>query len=108
SLTVNPPPPSTVYWNFNTADPTSGLTADITGGTLSQGNNNGTTPLLTTTSASSGYTGVSGGNNLGAAARTGALVKVGTATAGSAYFEFTLSPSAGNRRLASGLSSGMR
>jgi DNA/RNA endonuclease G (NUC1) len=108
SLTVNPPPPSTVYWNFTTADPTSGLTADITGGTVTQGNNNGTTPLLTTTSASSGYTGVSGGNNAGAAARIGALVKVGTATTGSAYFEFTLNASAGKRLLASGISFGMR
>ncbi len=102
TLTVNPPPPSTVAWTFATsggvatADPTSGLTADITGGTLSQRNNLGTTALLTTTSASTG-TGASGTFNAGAATVNGTLVKT-TST----YFEFTLSPSAGKRLLASG------
>lgn len=110
ALTVNPPPPSVVAWTFGpsaapTANPTSGLSADITGGTVIQGNNNGTTPLLTTTSVSSGYTGASGATNAGAAARTGAL---NPGANGSAYFEFTLAPSAGKRLLASGLSFGLR
>lgn len=105
TVTVNPPPPSVVYWNFTTADPTSGLTAEITGGTVTQGNNLGTTALITSTSASGSYTGASGGNNAGAAARVGALNK---GTSGSAYFEFTLSASAGKRLLASGVSFGMR
>jgi len=109
-LTVNPPAPSTVSWNFGpsaapTADPSSGLNADISGGTLTQGNNNGTTPLLSTTSASSGYTGASGSNNAGAAACTGAL---NPGANGSAYFEFTLAPSAGKRLLTTGINFGMR
>jgi DNA/RNA endonuclease G (NUC1) len=105
TLTVNPPPPSTVYWNFNTADPASGLTADITGGTLTQGNNLGTTALITSTSASGSYAGASGGNNAGAAARIGALNQ---AASGSAYFEFTLAATAGKRLLATGISFGSR
>lgn len=64
----------------------------VTAGNVSQGNNNGTTVLLSTTSASSGYAGASGGNNAGAAARIGAL---NIAAAGSAYFEFTLTPATG-------------
>ncbi len=80
-----------VYWNFTTDTPTSGAPAGVTVSAVSQGNNNGTTTMLTTTSASSGYVGASGGNNAGAAARIGSLV---TAANGSAYFEFTLTPSA--------------
>lgn len=103
TLTVNPPPPSTVFWDFGpalapTADPSSGLSAEITGGTLSQHNNNGTTALLTTVSASSG-TGASGAVNAGAATINGAL-NLATST----YFEFTLTPGAGKRLLATGLS----
>lgn len=96
TLTVAEAPTSAVTWNFDTAAPTSGLPDGVTGGTVTQGNNNGTTPLLSTTSASSGYTGVSGGNNAGAAARIGAL---NTATSGSAFFTFTLTPPS-DRRLA--------
>lgn len=105
TLTVNPPPPSTVSWDFTTADPTSGLNAEISGGTLTQGNNNGTTALITSTSASGSYSGASGGNNAGAAARVGPLNQ---AAGGSAYFEFTLSAAAGKRLLATGISFGMR
>jgi len=110
TLTVNPPPPSTVFWDFGpaatpTASPSSGLSADITGGTVTQGNNNGTTPLLSTTSASTPASTFSGANNVGAAARVGALSQ---AAAGSAYFEFTLAPSAGKRLLTTGLSFGAR
>ncbi|HWA08481.1 MAG TPA: MBG domain-containing protein [Opitutaceae bacterium] len=113
TLTVNPPPPNQVIWDFGpaatpTAAPSSGLGADITGGVITQGNNNGTTPLITTTSASSPLSTFSGANNAGAAARIGALVQNGTATTGSAYFEFTLAPSAGKRLLVSALSLGMR
>jgi len=110
ALTINAPPPSTVNWDFGpsgsaTASPSSGLTADITGGVLTSGNNNGTTVLLTTTSASGSYTGASGVNNAGAAARVGALNQ---AAGGSAYFEFTLAPSAGKRLSVPGISFGMR
>ncbi|MDP2136850.1 MAG: MBG domain-containing protein [Candidatus Didemnitutus sp.] len=110
ALTVNAAPPSAVYWDFGpsatpTAFPSSGLTADITGGELTQGNNNGTTQLINTTSASTPTSTFSGANNAGAAARIGALNK---AAGGSAYFEFTLAPSPGKRLLASGLSFGSR
>lgn len=110
ALTINAPPPSTVNWDFGpsgsaTASPSSGLSADITGGVLTSGNNNGTTVLLTTTSASGSYTGASGVNNAGTAARVGALNQ---AAGGSAYFEFTLEPSAGKRLSVSGISFGMR
>ena len=89
--------PSTVAWNFGagagteSGAPTSGLPADVTGGTVTSGNNNGTTTLVTAVSVSNTYSGFSAGNNAGAAARIGAL---NTATAGSAFFEFTLTPTA--------------
>jgi len=83
-------------WNFGTiapgsASPSSGGTiANITAiADVSAGNNNGSPALLSTTSASSTYTGASGSFNAGAAARTGVL---NTAAAGSAYFEFTFTP----------------
>lgn len=96
---------ATVYWNFQTATPTSGVPADVTAGALSSGNRFGTTTLLTTTSASSGYTGVSGANNAGVAARVGTLNQ---AANGSAYFEFTLTPAAGKKLVLTGLNFGAR
>ena len=109
NLTVNTPPPSAIAWNFGTtagvADPTSGLPAEISGGTVTQGNNNGTTALLTTTSASNVYAGASGTFNAGAAARIGAL---NTGAGGSAYFQFILTPVAGKQLAVSGLSFGSR
>eukprot|EP01035_Chromulina_nebulosa_P054115 gene54115-74082_t len=51
--------------------------------------------MLGNTSVSSGYTGVSGGNNAGAAARVGALDK--TAGTGSAYFEASFTPATANK-----------
>src|SRR5688572_26028123 len=88
---------STLSWNFGTdaanPNPSSGTpVAGLTISGVSQGNNNGSTVLLTTTSASLGYTGSSGQFNAGAAARVGAL---NLAASGSAYFEFTLTPDAG-------------
>ncbi len=79
-----------INWDFSTATPLSGVPAGISVSVVSQGNVNGTTPLLTTTSASSGYTGATGGNNAGAAANIGAF-RPDTTT----YFEWTLTPSAG-------------
>lgn len=82
----------TISWNFNTASPTVN-TANIVTSDFSRGNNNGTTnDLITTVSASSGYTGFSAGGNAGIAARIGTLNQ---AANGSAYFEFTLTPSGG-------------
>jgi DNA/RNA endonuclease G (NUC1) len=83
---------ATFVWDFSQTAPTSGTLATATMSAVSQGNNNGTTALLTNTSASSGYVGASGGSNAAAAARTGAL---STATNGSAFFEFTVTPSPG-------------
>lgn len=97
--------PSTVLWNFTTASPTSGLPASLSGGAVAQGNNNSSTTMLTSSSVSSGYTDVSGGNNAGIAARSGALNQ---ATGGSAYFEFTLTPTAGGQIQASAISFGSR
>jgi predicted extracellular nuclease len=100
---------SDVKWNFGTAaplaTPSSGLPADVTGGAVLQGNNNGTTTLLTTVSVSSGYAGATGQHNAGAAARIGALNQ---AASGSAYFEFTLTPDAGKTLTISALQFGSR
>ncbi len=97
---------STIAWDFTTADPTSGLPADVTGGTFTQGNNNGTTDMLTATSASIGsngtYAGASGTNNAGAAAKTGAFN-----AATSTYFTFTLS-APGEQLQATAISFGSR
>ena len=82
--------PGQVYWNFDTATPTSGTGGDYATWTfpaITQNNNNGTTALLNATSASSGYTNpfnvlASGTTNAGASARTGAFN-----AASNAFFE---------------------
>lgn len=79
-----------VSWNFATASPSSNTSTNVTVSDVTQGNNNGTTTLITDNSTSSGYAGASGTNNAGAAARTGTL---NIAASGSAYFEFTTTPS---------------
>lgn len=87
-----------VYWNMQTAAPTSNTVGNLTVGDLIQGNNNGTTTMLGSTSVSSGYTftlsgsttSASGVNNAGASARAGNLN-----TGSSAYFEFSLTPASG-------------
>ena len=103
AITVTPPAP--VFWDFVTATPKGGLPADVAGGTVIQRNNNGATTTLTTVSASSGYPGVSGTSNAGAAARVGPL---NLAEAGSAFFEFTFTPAAGRQLSVTGLSFGAR
>ena len=106
--TVNTPgsgETSTAIWDFTTASPASGVPAGVAVGAVSQGNNNGTTTMITSTSASSGYTGASGGNNAGAAARTGAL---NTNASGSAYFQFTITPTNGATFSVTDLSFGSR
>ena len=94
ALTVNTAPQNIITWDFATDTPTSGLPAELSGAQVTQGNNNGTTALITAVSVSSGYTGASGTNNAGAAARTGALVQ---SSGGSAYFELTLTPATGQQ-----------
>ena len=105
TLTVAVAPPPVVTWDFAAAEPTAGLPADVTGGTVVQRNNNGTTLTLTTVSVSSGYAGATGTSNAGAAARAGPL---NLAEGGSAFFEFTLTPAAGRQLAVSGLSFGAR
>jgi len=107
NLTVNPATSgvTTLVWDFSTAAPVAGLLVSVSGGTLTQGNNNGTTTLLSTVSASLGYAGASGANNGGMAARTGGIKQ---GAGGSAYFEFTLTPAAGYQITATGLSFGSR
>jgi len=79
----------TISWNFGTSsgndNPSSSDADGFTISSVSHGNNNGTTTLLNSSSASSGYTGASGQYNAGAAAYTGALD-----TSTNTYFEFTL------------------
>ena len=98
---------SDVLWNFGTSSaqplPSNGLPADVSGGAITHGNNNGSTTLLTTTSASSGYVGATGQFNAGAAARIGVYNP-----ATSAYFQFTLTPSAGKQLTISALQFGSR
>ena len=103
NITVIPPDP--VLWDFTTATPKSGLPADVSGGTVVQRNNFGTTQTLTTVSVASGYTGVSGTSNAGAASRVGSL---NLAEGGSAFFEFTLTPAAARQLSVTGLSFGAR
>ncbi len=92
-----------VSWNFATAAPTSGVIANSTVSNIAQGNNNGTTTLITTTSASAGYAGASGTQNAGAAAFTGSLN-----TSTSTYFEVTFTPASGYRISISNLVAGSR
>jgi uncharacterized delta-60 repeat protein len=85
--------PGQIYWNFDTATPTAGTGGEYAAWTflpITQNNNNGTTPLLDTTSASSGYTNpfnvlASGTTNAGTAARIGAFN-----AASNAFFEVQL------------------
>jgi hypothetical protein len=72
-----------------TATPSAPSTNFPTNPSLVQGNNNGTTPFTSTTSASTGYTGATGGGNYALAARIGAL---NTGANGSAFVEFTITP----------------
>lgn len=97
---------ATVNWNFTAGTATANtVPSNLTVGDLLQGNNNGTTALVTSVSVSSGYAGASGTFNAGAAARTGAL---NTGAGGSAYFEFTLTPATGYNVTLTGISFGSR
>jgi hypothetical protein len=75
-----------VYWDFTTASPaTNAVPQDWTLGPVTLGNNNGSTAMISATSSSSGYPGVSAGNNAGVAAQTG-----GFNPTTSAYFEIPI------------------
>ncbi|NJD23452.1 MAG: T9SS type A sorting domain-containing protein [Melioribacter sp.] len=100
---------STIQWDFGivgpgSASPSNGTpVSNLTISDISQGNNNGTTTMLTTTSASG--VGFSGSYNAGAAARIGAI---NTSTSGSAYFEFTLTPASSYIIILNAISFGSR
>jgi DNA/RNA endonuclease G (NUC1) len=95
-----------ITWDFTTATPLAAtVPSGLTVSSVTQGNNNGTTTMLTTTSASSGYSGASGTSNAGAAARIGSL---NMAANGSAYFEWTLTPAAGQQVQVTGVTFGSR
>lgn len=84
-------------WNFGTASTnassSSGTPVNFTISTITIGNSLGTvsTPI-NSSSASSGYAGSSGQMNVGNAFRIGSL---NTASGGSGYFEFTITPEEG-------------
>ena len=80
-------------------------TSKISISPITIGNNNGTTTLITNASASTTYTGASGTYNAGASARVGTL---NTATSGSAYFQFTITPNVGNAVSVTGINFGSR
>ena len=93
-----------VTWDFaTTANPSSNTTTGTLVSALSRGNNNGTTTLINSTSASNVYVGASAGNNAGAATLIGALNST-TST----YFEFTLTPPIGYNVALTGLTFGSR
>ena len=80
---------TTYIWDGSATAATSGSNANITSAAFNttQGNNNGTTPLISATSTSSGYTGSTGTSNFGAACLTGALN-----TSASTYFSLVITP----------------
>ncbi len=103
-LIVTPVP---LLWSFTGA--TTGAAAstpsNITPSLFTGGNNNGTVTFINSTSPSTTSLGFSGTNNAGAAARTGVL---NTATNGSAYFEFSVTPTSGFKATLTDISFGSR
>jgi len=97
----------TIAWNFTAGTATASTTSPSIAAVsdLVQGNNNGTTTFITSTSPSSGYAGVSGTNNAGLAARIGAI---NIAASGSAFVEFTLTPVSGQSVKLTAISFGTR
>lgn len=93
-----------IIWDFGeespfSAEPAEGtVPANLTVFEFTRGNHGGIAPLLSSTSASSGYEGASGAGNAGIAARTG-----GFDPETSAYFEFTLTPAPGHQVFLSGM-----
>ena len=92
------------YWNFNslTATSTNNSAPNVSISAVSLHNNNGTTSLLTP-GGSSGYDGASGGSAAAAAAKIGGFHRDN-----STYFEITITPSAGNSVVLSGISFGSK
>ena len=84
----------TLEWNMNSLVPSTGFQATVQAGPLSVGPV-GSSPLPNSTSASSGYAGASGGNNILASARKGLFEFDDEGSGGSSYFEFQLQPALG-------------
>ena len=99
----------TFGWNGGastlTTASTSGSDPNISAGSLSQGNGFGSVTLLSTTSASSGYTGASGNGNFANGAKGGDLVM---GVNGSAYYAVTLTPGSGYQIIINSISLGER
>lgn len=93
----------TIYWDFETATPTTNTASGVSVSEITHGNNHGNTTILSATSPSSGYSDASGNNNAAATAWTG-----GFNTGGSTYYEFTLTPEPGNILTLYGISFGAR
>ncbi|UPQ77976.1 T9SS sorting signal type C domain-containing protein [Flavobacterium azooxidireducens] len=96
----------TVYvWNGSSTTSNSGINPNITSASFNstQGNNNGTTTLITTATASSGYAGASGTSNFGAACKIGAL-----STSSSTYFSLVVTPSTNYKIQLNSISLGSR
>lgn len=93
------------YWDCESTMPASGSDAGISSVVFSSpvGNNNGTTPLIDNQSPSANYSGSSGGNNFGAAAKVGPLD-----LNESAYFEITITPLPGRTAAISAIELGSR
>ena len=86
-----------ISWNFGTvspgaASPSSGTPVSNISSVSDLTSGNTTATLLSTTSASAGYTGASGSYNAGAIPVAGSLI---TANGGSGHFQFTFTPAAG-------------
>jgi len=99
---------SVIGWNFGTgtanAGNSSGTPANFTVGNFGVGNTYGTVSSpINTSSASSGYTGASGFDNIGNAVNVGAL-----STASSAYYSVTFTPVAGYALQITAFNFGMR
>jgi hypothetical protein len=96
----------TIAWNFTDGTGNPSTTSAVASTAITTGNNLGTVAApIASASVSSGYAGASGTFNIGVAAKTGVL---NTAAGGSAYFEFTLTPPAGNVATLTAISFGTR
>lgn len=92
-----------VVFDFTTASPTSGVVSNSLVSAVIQGNNNGTTTLISATSPSGSYAGASGGNNAAVAIKTGSI---NPAPGGTTYFETTITPSTGYKIVLTGVNTG--
>ncbi len=92
-----------IYWDFATATPTIDLVPGITTSNIAPVNSTGSPTFITSTSASSGYANVSGGNNAGIASVNGAFN-----SASSSYYTWSHTPASGNAVRITDISFGSR